>query len=290
MRPQEHEARAAPERGVGLLNLAQAIVALKAGLASTYAGAAHFYEVIPLEPSDLLPIDEQTLSLLRRFAECNPIYSRFSDISVLGVPCRVYEGDINEYWLGSIKHDTSYQAFYPTWILSAYALVDKAKSLGFEQVVDVGSGDGRISYCAQAAGMRACGIEIDEGLVELQGKISQEAGVNHDTRCADATRFDYSSLGLKNPAFFISGMPEMGEMLANSVISRVLSTPGMQDAGFVFMGTHTPKKYSRDHLQWGWGSVIKGHHLEVLATVTLPTQWTADQEMDTPYVYTRRDF
>ena len=79
------------------MNLAQAIVALKAGLASTYAGAAHFYEVIPLEPSDLLPIDEQTLSLLRRFAECNPIYSRFSDISVLGVPCRVYEGDINEY-------------------------------------------------------------------------------------------------------------------------------------------------------------------------------------------------
>ncbi|MGI0019571.1 MAG: hypothetical protein ACREAY_03775 [Nitrososphaera sp.] len=272
------------------MKLAQAIVALKAELARSYNGAAHFYEVMPLEPSNILPIDASILSLLRRFAECNPIYSRFCDLSVLGIPCRIYEGDINEYWLGSIKHDTSYQAFYPTWILSAYALVDKAKSLGFGQVVDIGSGDGRISYCAQAAGMRACGIEIDEGLVELQGRISQKTGVAHDTRRADATRFDYSSLGLKNPAFFISAMPEMGEMLANSVISRVLSMPGMQGAGFVFMGSHTPKKYSRDHLQWGWGSVIKSHRLEVLATVTLPTQWTADQEMDTPYVFTRRDF
>ena len=266
-------------------------MALKAGLVQAYSGSAHFYEAIPIEPSSLLPIGARSLSLLRRFAECNPIYSRFSDMAVLGVPCRVYEGDINEYWLGSIKHDTSYQAFYTTWILSAYALVDKAKRLGFEQVVDIGSGDGRISYCAQAADMRACGIEIDEGLVELQGRISQKAGVKHDTRCADATQFDYSSLGLKKPpAFFISGMPEMGEMLANSVISEVLSIPGMHDAGFVFMGTHTPKKYSRDRLQWGWGSVIKSHGLEVMDTITLPTQWTADQEMDTPYVFTRRGF
>ena len=268
------------------MKLAQAVVALKAGLAGQYSGGAHFYEALPLEPSSLMPIDTHSLSLLHRFAQCNPIYLRSSDLRVLGVPCRVYEGDINEYWLGSIKHDTSYQAFYLTWILSAYALVLAAKNLGFEQVVDIGSGDGRISYCAEVAGVRAHGIEIDEGLVGLQNAISKKAGVPHDARRADATRFDYSSLRLTKPAFFISGMPEMGEMLANSVISSVLSMPFMQSAGFVFMGSHTPKKYSRDHLKWGWGSVIDRHQLKVMSTVTLPTQWTADQEMDTPYVFT----
>jgi hypothetical protein len=289
MRPQEHQAGPAAERGVGLLKLAQAVVALKSGLAGQYdGGGAHFHEALPLAPSGMLPIDARSLSLLHRFALCNPIYLRSTDVNVLGVPCRVYEGDINEYWLGSLKHDTSYQAFYPTWILSAYALVLAARDLGFEQVVDIGSGDGRISYCAEVAGVRAHGIEIDEGLIELQKAISTKAGIPHDARLADATRFDYSSLQLTRPAFFISGMPEMGEMLANSVISQVLSAPSsLKGAGFVFMGSHAPKKYSRDHLKWGWGSVIERHRLEVMSTVTLPTQWTADQEMDTPYVFTR---
>ena len=101
---------------------------------------------------------------------------------------------------------------------------------------------------------------------------------------ADATRFDYSSLSLVSPVFFISGLPEMGEMLAESVISQALKLPGIRP-GFALMGSHSPRKYARDLSQWGWGSVIARHGLQAVRTVTLPTQWTADQAADTPYVF-----
>lgn len=170
---------------------------------------------------------------------------------------------------------------------SAYSLAAISKSLGYEQLVDIGSGDGRLAYCAAVAGMQAHGIEIDGDLVELQKSISSATGVQYDAWKADATRFDYSSMNLARPVFFISGLPEMGEMLANSVIGKVLSIPGMKGAGFVFMGSHTPRKYARDPSGSGWKSVIDRFSLEVTGTATLPTQWTADQQADTPYVFTR---
>jgi hypothetical protein len=268
--------------------LAKAVAELKAGFVHTYRGSSHFYEVIPVEPSRLLPVDGTALALLHRFAENNPIYFRSYDTEVFGIRCRVYEGDVSKYWLGSIKHDTSYQPFYPTWILSAYALAAASKGLSYSQLVDIGSGDGRIAYCAAVAGMQSYGIEIDGDLVALQERISSQTGVHYNVKKADATRFDYSVLNLTKPVFFISGLPEMGEMLANSVIEKVLSMPGMQSAGFVFMGSHVPRKYARDLSKWGWGSVIEHFSLEVLGAITLPTQWTADQPADTPYVFTRR--
>lgn len=266
------------------MELAPQVSLLKAEFVKRYAGRAHLYEIIPLASSSLLPIKEGDLALLHRFAQCNPVYFCSHEMD-LGVMCRVYEGDINEYWLGSIKHDTSYQPFYPTWILSAYCLAIAAKELGFEQVVDIGSGDGRVAYCAQVAGLGAHGIEIDEGLSILQRELSSKTGVAFGVHHADATRFDYSSLALTRPVFFISGLPEMGEMLANSVIEKVLSMPGTKGTGFAFMGSHSPRKYSRDLSEWGWGGVMGDHGLEAVRTVTLPTQWTADQTTDTPYIF-----
>ena len=90
-------------------------------------------------------------------------------------------------------------------MLSAYTLALEAKSLGFDQLVDVGSDDGRIAYCA-VFGIESYGIEIDEELVELQNAVSSSTGIKYNAIRADATRFDYGSLELSKPIFFISGL------------------------------------------------------------------------------------
>ena len=46
--------------------------------------------------------------------ENNPIYYNSTDVELCGVPCRIFEGDLNQFWIDSIKHDTSYAPFYPT--------------------------------------------------------------------------------------------------------------------------------------------------------------------------------
>jgi hypothetical protein len=234
----------------------------------------------------VLPIGNEILESLHKFAEANPIYVSAHETEVMGIKCKVYEGDINSYWLSSKKHDTSYQPFYPTWLLSAFALAHVAKSLGFSELVDVGSGDGRIAYCGKLLGMESYGIEIDSNLAQLQSSISSETGVMYNVIEADATGFDYGRLKLVRPIFFISGLPEMGEMLANSVIKQAMSIKYL-DLGFNLMGSHKMKSFSRDHTGWGWGSVIANYGLDHLGTVTLPTSWTADQSVDAAYVYTR---
>lgn len=269
-------------------SIPEAIIKLKSEFMRGYRGRSLLCEVVPLSNSTSLTIDDHTLKSLHRFASANPIYVSSYDLEISGVACRVYEGDITSYWLGSKKHDTSYQPFYPTWILSAFALAHGAKSLGFEELVDVGSGDGRIAYCGKLLGLESHGIEIDADLVQLQNSISYATGVRYNAVNADATRFDYRSLNLSRPMFFISGLPEMGEMLANSVIDHVQSIKELGNkAGFNFMGSHVMKAYTRDRNGWGWGSVIAKHGLQLAGTITLPTLWTADQTVDTAYVYTR---
>ncbi len=245
-------------------------------------------EIIPRHYSKSLPIDSDMLGSLHRFAAANPIYFKSHDAEISGIACTIYEGDINNYWLSSKKYDTNYQPFYPTWMMSAFALALEAKSLGFDQLVDVGSGDGRIAYCARLLGLAAYGIEIDDELVELQEAISSSTGIKFGSIRADATRFDYASLDLSKPIFFISGLPEMGDMLADSVIRQVLSIEKLKhNAGFNFMGSHVMKSLTRDQSGWGWGSVIASFGLKLIGTISLPTLWTTDQIFDTAYVYTQ---
>src|ERR671913_1676200 len=153
-------------------------------------------EVIPLSYSESLPIRKDVLQSLHKFVLANSIYVSSHDARISGTPCRIYEGDINNYWLSSKKYDTSYQPFYPTWMLSAFTLALEAKLLGFDQLIDVGSGDGRIAYCASLLGMESYGIEIDDKLVELQDAVSYNTGIKYNAIRADATRFDYGSLHL----------------------------------------------------------------------------------------------
>lgn len=265
--------------------LADAIVRLKAEFAKNYKGSSHMHEPVPNASTRDLQISQEGLAAMHAFARSNLIYFGSKDMDLLGVSCTVYEGDINEYWLSSIKHDSGYQPFYPTWILSAYALALASKDVGFEQVVDIGSGDGRIAYCAHAAGLAGYGLEIDPELVALQQKIATTTKVEFDARCVDATQFDYSSLQLTRPLFYISGLPEMGEMLANSVLEKILSSGLKKSAGFVLMGSYVKRKFARDNSQWGWSEVIDKFGLDVRQVITLPTHWTAEQPVDTPYIF-----
>jgi len=280
-------------------SIPRAIAKLKSEFMNGHNGRSMMLsEVVPLSHSAtppppptttttvVLPISEDILRSLHKFAEANPIYVNSYETEFMGIACKVYEGDINSYWLSSKKYDTSYQPFYPTWMLSAFALAHCAKSLGFTELVDVGSGDGRIAYCGKLLGMESYGIEIDSNLAQLQDSISSETGVKYNVIEADATSFEYRQLKLSKPMFFISGLPEMGEMLANSVIKQAMSIKYL-DLGFNFMGSHKMKSLSRDQTGWGWGSVIANYGLEHLGTVTLPTPWTADQSVDAAYVYTR---
>jgi len=267
--------------------LSKAIIMLKAEFVKRNEGSSHIHEVIPTLPESL-SIDEQQLYMLHKFAESNSIYSNSYEMNILDTACKVYQGDVNNYWLDSIKHDTSYAPFYPIWILSAYALAIESKNIGCRQIIDIGSGDGRIAYCGKVVGLESYGIEIDENLVRLENKISSSTGVDFHSMIADATRFDYASLELSHPIFFISGLPEVGEMLANSVIPKIMAIPNLKMAPvFVLTGSHIMRKDSRDKSKWGWGQVIDYYNLEVIKTVTLPTYWTLDQQVDTPFIFTR---
>jgi predicted RNA methylase len=64
----------------------------------------------------------------------------------------------------SKKYDTNYQPFLPTWGLSALVMILVAKNLGFENIIDIGSGDGRLIYCGSILGLNAVGIDIDKNL------------------------------------------------------------------------------------------------------------------------------
>ena len=267
--------------------LAEAIVTLKTEFMKRNEGGSHIHEIVPTS-SESLSINEQELEMLHKFAESNSIYSDSYEMEILDTICKVYQGDVNNYWLDSIKHDTSYAPFYPIWILSAYALALESKNLGAKQIIDIGSGDGRIAYCAKVVGLQSYAIEIDENLVSLENKISSNTGVDFQPMMADAIQFDYTSLELSQPIFFISGLPEVGEMLANNVIPRITSMQNLKtNPVFVFTGSHIMRKDSRDKSKWGWGKVMERYNLEVIKTVTLPTYWTVDQSVDTPFIFTR---
>ena len=262
---------------------------LKTEFVRKYDGNGHIREAIPNESSKLIPIDESILREMHEFAKKNPIYYNSYTMEILEIPCTVYEGDINEYWISSIKHDLSNQPFYPTWILSAYNVASESKRLGMEQLVDIGSGDGRIAYCGELVGLDAYGIEIDEGLSKLQKQIVQDTGVRFGVNHADANEFDYTSLELTRPAFFIGGLPEMGEMMAKNVIGKILSYETLRyESAFVFMGSFETRMFSKSREKGGWGFVIDQMGLDVKSSLVLPTCWTMDQQRDTPYIFTKK--
>ena len=267
----------------------QNLIKIKRDFAKNYSGNAHIQEVIPSQISDDFPIDKNHLKQLHNFAEKNPIYFNSFEEDILGIRCMVYEGDINDYWLNSIKHGSSCQPFYPTWIMSAYVMALIAKKMNFSELVDIGSGDGRIAFCGKILDFTSYSIEIDDTLVELQNTISTQTNQNFNPKCEDALEFDYSILNLKNPAFFIGGLPQMGgEFLATSIIEKINNKINLKkNTGIIFAGTNTKRQLSGNLSDGGWSSLIQTHQLDVINTVSLPTVWTFDQLVETPYIFTK---
>jgi len=270
-------------------DLVRNLVLVKQDFAKNYTGNAHIQEVIPSLVSEQFPLNVKHLQLLHDFAQKNPIYFNSYEEKFAGTLCTVYEGDINEYWLNSIKHGSSCQPFYPTWIMSAYVLASIAKQFGYLELLDIGSGDGRIAFCGKLLELTSHSIEIDDILVELQKIITSDTNQNFNPICGDALKFDYSALSLKQPIFFIGGLAQMGgDILAASIIDKINSISNIKkNAGIVFAGTHTKRQLSGNLENGGWSSLIEKYGLNVIDTVSLPTIWTFDQTTETPYIYTK---
>jgi len=267
----------------------QNLIKIKQDFAKNYSGSAHIQEVIPSHVSNEFPMDESHLKQLHEFAEKNPIYLNSFEQNILGIPCVVYEGDINDYWLNSIKHGSSCQPFYPTWIMSAYVMTSIAKKFGFSELVDIGSGDGRIAFCGNILEFTSNSIEIDDVLVELQNTICGKTNQNFNPKCKDALEFNYSELNLQKPVFFIGGLPQMGgDILATSIIQKINSIVNLKtNTGLVFAGTNTKRQLSGNLSDGGWSALIEEHCLDVMDTISLPTVWTFDQLVETPYIFTK---
>ena len=269
-------------------NISENICKLKYEFLKLYDGNSHTTEVLPNYNSPYIQIQNEYLSSLHKFLEGNPIYSNQISQHLLETECTIFEGDLNNYWIDSIKHDASYAPFYPTWMLSAFSLAIEAQNLGFEQIIDIGSGDGRIAYCGKILGLDSISIEIDENLVIMQDVLSKKTGVLFNPICSDATIFDFTKIPQKKSIFVIGGVPEIGEVLAESIIKNALGNIRLKDSSFVLTGSHSHREFSRDRTHYGWGTTIKKFDLSIISTISLPTYWTMDQKFETPYVFTKK--
>ena len=263
--------------------MAKDLIKLKKSFTETYSGNSQIQEFIPRLNSDTFPVEQSHLELLHQFAKKNPIYYNSLEETIGNVSCTVYEGDFNRYWLNSIQHGSSNAPFSPTWIFSAYLAVLGAKNLGYEEIIDIGSGDGRIAFCANVLGLESYSIEIDGSLVDLQNHLTPI--LDFHPYCADATLFDYSSLNLNRPVFFLGGLAQMGgSRLASGVIDKI-NPAVLKNSGWVFAGTYSQKYPSDPKNHGGWGTLLEQNRLKPIQTIVLPTAWTFNEKEDTPYIF-----
>lgn len=267
-------------------DIAKNLVELKKEFVKLYDGNSQIQEFIPKSKSELFPIEELHLDLLHEFATKNPIYYNSFEKKIGSVDCIVYEGDINKYWLNSIQHGSSKAPFSPTWIMSGYIGTMFAKELGYSEVIDIGSGDGRIAYCAKVLDLESHSIEIDDMLVDLQNLLTST--LNFHPYRGDAITFDYSSLNLLRPIFFIGGLAQMGGIfLATGVLDKVnLISNLKQNSGWVFAGTLSQKYTPDPKNEAGWGTLIEKNNLKSIQRVSLPAAWTFHESDDVQYIFT----
>lgn len=268
-------------------SLAQNLVTLKKELAKSYDGKSQIQEVIPKSNSELFPIMNSHLDSLHQFATKNPIYYNFFEKKIGSVDCIVYEGDINKFWLNSIQHISSKAPFSPTWVMSGYIAALFAKELGYSEVIDIGSGDGRIAFCAKILDMESYSIEIDSMLVDLQKLLSDK--LDFHPYCSDAVTFDYDLLHLRHPIFFIGGLAQMGGVaLAEGVLQKINLISYLENnSGWVFAGTFSQKYTPDPRNEAGWGTLIAKNNLKSIQTISLPTAWTFHEPDPTPYIFSQ---
>ena len=266
--------------------LASLITVLKRGYNDTRDLNRSPYEILPLECLSVEESDDIPIPKLDEFASHNPIFHGQKEIHIQNCRCKVFSCEVIEYWLSSKKYDACYQPFYPTWLISSLIICLMAKLLGFSEIIDIGSGDARIPYCGAIVGLRGISVELDANLVELQRKIICSTGVDFEVINNDACKANFEGMNLSKPIFLISGLPEQGEVLAEAVIRNLIHHNfSASKLGFALMGSHTMKQYSRDRTLYGWGHFVAEHKLRILDCLTLPTMWTNEQSIDTPFVF-----
>ena len=268
-------------------DIAKNLINLKKKFTTIYDGQSQIQEVIPISKSELFPIDQKDLELLHEFARTNPIYYNRYEKIIDDITCVVYEGDINKFWLNSIQHNSSHAPFSPTWLMSAYICALFAKKFEYSEVIDIGSGDGRIAFCAKILDLESYSVEIDDMLVELQKELCSILDFN--PHCSDATMFDYSSIKLTKPLFFIGGLAQMGgTSLASGVFDKISTMPNVQqNSGWVFAGAYSQKYLTDPKNEAGWGTLIEKNNLKSVQTVSLPTAWTFHELDETPYIFAK---
>jgi hypothetical protein len=267
-------------------DLVQELLELKNEYLEKIHSYNHIREFLPVtDHQDLFDISH--LEKLHTFFNLNKIYYKQESLVLGDIPCISYEGDINQFWLSSKKYDTNYQPFLPTWGLSALVMAKVTKDLGFKNIIDIGSGDGRLLYCGSVVGLNSVGVEIDKDLCDLQNKISDESNVKFRVINGDSNSIDYSQLTLENTMIFISALPESGEMISNGIINQFKKyLDKLHNVGITLMGSNTYRRYSRDKSMWGWGKFIDDYELKLIECLSLPTSWTLDEKNETPYLFT----
>ena len=79
-----------------------------------------------------------------------------------------------------------------------------------------------------------------------------------------------------------------GDILATSIIKKINSITNLKNnTGIVFAGSNTKRQLSGNLSEGGWSSLIEENQLSVIETVSLPTVWTFDQNVETPYIFTK---
>jgi len=269
-----------------LNDLAQYLVKLKNEYLDEFHSYNHIREFIPVANHQSL-FDKRILEKLHTFFNYNKIYYKQQGLTLSNIPCISYEGDVNQFWLSSKKYDTSYQPFLPTWGLSALVMILVAKDLGFENIIDIGSGDGRLIFCGSILGLYSIGVEIDKDLCDLQNKISLSSNVKYKVINSDSNSIDYSQFKLENTIIFISALPDSGEILSYSILNHLKKYKAkLHNVGITLMGNHTHRRYSRDKSMWGWGKFIDDSGLKIVKCISLPSSWTLDEKKETPYLFT----
>lgn len=266
--------------------LTQYLVKLKNEYLNEFCSHNHIREFVPVANNQNL-FDKGLLEKLHNFFRYNNIYYKQQGLTLSNIPCISYEGDVNQFWESSKKYETIYQPFLPTWGLSALVLILVAKDLGFENVIDIGSGDGRLIFCGSILGLNSMGVEIDEDLCDLQNKISTSSNVKYKVINADSNSIDYSQFKLENTIIFISALPDSGEILSYGILNHLKKNKArLHNVGITLMGSHAHRRYSRDNSMCEWGKFIDDSGLKILKCISLPTSWTLDEKKETPYLYT----
>ena len=269
-----------------LNDLALYLVKLKNEYLDEFHSYNHIREFIPVANHQSL-FDKRILEKLHTFFNYNKIYYKQRGLTLSNIPCISYEGDVNQFWLSSKKYDTSYQPFLPTWGLSALVMILVAKDLGFENIIDIGSGDGRLIFCGSILGLYSIGVEIDKDLCDLQNKISLSSNVKYKVINCDSNSIDYSQFKLENTIIFISALPDSGDILSYGILNHLKKYKAkLHNVGISLMGSHTHRRYSRDKSMWGWGKFIDDSGLKIVKCISLPSSWTLDEKKETPYLFT----